>query len=420
MAIYTQYGRYLKAKQFKNELDIAGDTYMVFGLGNPQWDKDSDNQGIKVAPYNLEVATDNTSQFYDLGMHQYFQQPDVDSSGAMSVTTSCSVENSIPSGYGDDSEWIGSPSSLYMHKCRRLIPPFPCTWIYDDSDKDILIVGDGDESVTVKQSDYQDYYITRESETNDFLLSKSGESDTKAATQPADTDIAIQYFTEMYLRGKALQNGITAPVGLIGAVKCNVDFVKDIGGESDNTYTGNIDQFWYGDRYWQIVRPHDDEDGYTIDDYIHDDDISAKSKLYNNQTVYPHHLIITATVNPRVLCAELSIDRYLVPRHIGIFTRKRTTDEPGPLYYRADEYIFNFGQYVKNGDAWSPSVPSALEDKMLNFTLPCDLHVKATSESSAVNYQTPKGEFEFLLNDYIRGQIRELHSIDRFGYVIGF
>ena len=77
----------------------------------------------------------------------------------------------------------------------------------------------------------------------------------------------------------------------------------------------------------------------------------------------------SATVNPRILCEELNIDQYLVPRQIAIFTRKKpfkanTVDgssyieadvdesgnyyakyEEGPLYYRANEYVFNFGQY---------------------------------------------------------------------------
>jgi hypothetical protein len=86
--------------------------------------------------------------------------------------------------------------------------------------------------------------------------------------------------------------------------------------------------------------------------------------------------------------------------------------EPGNQYYRAYENEFNFGQYWwSDGEVPADHVPAIGE--LLNFTLKC----KVPGEG---NLMTPRGEFKFLLNDYIRGQVRERHSIDRFGYVVGF
>ena len=39
------------------------------------------------------------------------------------------------------------------------------------------------------------------------------------------------------------------------------------------------------------------------------------------------------------------------------------------------------------------------------------------------NYDDPSlndGEFKLLLHDYIKGQIRENHSIEKIGYIVGF
>ena len=151
--------------------------------------------------------------------------------------------------------------------------------------------------------------------------------------------------------------------------------------------------------------------------------------------------MFNATVNPRTLCEELNIDQYLVPRQIAIFTRKKsfkanTVDgsiyieagvddsgnyyakyEEGPLYYRANEYIFNFGQY---SEVELEAFRKNFGNKILNFTLPCDCGTVEGPGAVAIPYKTPNGEFKFLLNDYIRGQVRTRHSIDRFGYVVGF
>jgi hypothetical protein len=224
----------------------------------------------------------------------------------------------------------------------------------------------------------------------------------------------------MYIRGRAYTAEITnPPVGLLGAIKCNIEFAKDIGGENDKLYTGSINQFWYGDRYWQTVNPDENEAISINSGYI-----EAGESHEINQDIYPHHLIFTATVSPRLLCEELNIDQYIVPRQIAIYTKKRkpvlaadgndvkdiknygTNNSPlimyedGPLYYRAYENKFNFMQY----DEYS-------RDDCLNFTLRCDC---------GNNYITPSGDFKFILNDYIKGHARERHSADRFGYVVGF
>lgn len=437
MAIYTNYGRYLKAKLFKEMLDEQNDTYMLFGIGNPQWDDTTDTNGqdITIAPYNTDIATYGTSsdnQFFDDNTNIWFQEKD----SGDSIKIEQAIKNGKPNcDYSinpptyTNGEWIGtgSDTGLYMYKCRRLIPSFPCIWQnYSDGDnKKILDCTISDTPTEINQNNYHQYYITKELDNNYYVKNQSG-AVSDIVAMPADSELKIQYFTEMYIRGRALKNNIKVPVGLLGAVKCNIDFVKDIGTDTEKQYVGNIDQFWYGDRYWQIVRPDDSD----IDNYIHDNINEPGNELYNNQEIYPHHLIFTATVNPRSLCDELKIDQNLVPRQIAIFTRKKQAGVTAPLFYRAYENIFNFGQYTATeATAIAASLPSQDVNTILNFTIPSTFD-KATGDNNTYknlhgetaehSYTTPNGEFKFLLNDYIRGQVRENHSIDRFGYVISF
>ena len=279
-----------------------------------------------------------------------------------------------------------------MDKCKNLIPPFPCIWKYDDTTNVIT-------SPAVKQSEYRNYYITHpDSDYSLFYIGSTSGIPAEQTIQMPTDDLEKQYFAELYLRGKAYTADIITPVGLLGAVKCDISFVKDIGTEADNLYTGGINQFWYGDRYWQIVNPDDSD----LDNYINDDPVGDRA----NQEIYPHHLIFTATVNPRVLCAELAIDKYIVPRQIAIYTRRITGNNHRKNYYRVYENIFNFGQYATPNDM-DAAAPTGGE--FLDFTLPC-----------TVDGRSYGGDFRFILNDYIRGQIRDDHSVDRFGYVVGF
>ena len=407
MAIYTNYARYLKAKQFKEFLEEQGDIYMLFGLGNPEWDDLESSQNVlPIAPYNMSVTKKLETQFADTHWAQY----------CCSADNSQSYKVEIDTGLHD----------TYADKCKNLIPAFPCIWQYSDDDKDTI--------AGKKQSEYQDYYIIHDN--NKYYLKQLSNSATLSEIPFPTTNIKEQqYFAELYLRGKALNfsfpdaawrtpDGETGSLtfvnktiaGLLGAIKCDVSFVKDIGDDSNNKYSGKASQFWYGDRYWEIVEPDDTH----LENYISSEVQSGISYKYtdDSQIIYPNHLIITATVNPRKLCEELNIDQAIVPRQIAIYTRRKLSTDLPPNEYRVGEYLFNFGQYSIDQlpDATSTFTPTKnAREKVLNFTLPC----KTGTGSNQTEY--PNGEFKFVLHDYIKGSVREdKHAIDRFGYVIGF
>ena len=378
MAIYTNYGRFLKAKLFKEMLQEQGDTYMLLGLGNPKWDVSDSGQQIPIAPYNTSIISQggtSDNQFYDDHLCAAFTYMNGGSSNVENALSNSIIQNTT--------------SGSYLDKCKNLNPPFPCFWDYNES----ITIND----TNISSTNYSSHYIVKE-DTN-YVLKNSGQPP-QQVTIPSIDKIDAQYFAELYLRGKALSTlkGVKAPVGLLGAVKCSIDYVKDIGSTDDN-YEGLANQFWYGDRYWEIVNPDESD----LDNYISEDIVS--------QDIYPHHLVFTATLNPRTLCSELAIDKCIVPRQIMICTRKKPDSSTGIKNlnkYRAYENYFNFGQYTKSD--WEAI--SDDNNKKLCFTLPC-----TAGES---NNAFPSGDFKIILNDYIRGQVRNDHSVDRFGYVIGF
>ena len=407
MAIYTQYGRYLKAKQFKEMLEDKYEAYMLFGLGNPKWIDNSENQPMPFGPHNTNILlyeTSTANQFYDDKVQQWF------------------TDNNTPEQFVSYSK----PMTEYARKVAELLPVFPAIWYkhpvpteQDDPTSDMFTISNDIEIDLMK---YQNYYIQKGDDgKGDQALylrnvTKTGIND---VINIPSTPIAKMYFAELYLRGLAIKNNIKAPVGLLGAAKCSLSLVRDLGID-DSNYTGLQNQFWYGDRYWEIVNPNDD----ALESYI-----KYKGNTSGVAEYYPTHLLFTSMINPRNLCDDLNIDNCIAPQQLAIYIRKKhyNTDigayENGSHYYRVDgNNIFNFGQYNANDIGtltYHTSTRSYRSDMLgksvFNFTLPDKNHI--------YDYNDPNmndGEFKLLLHDYIKGQIRETHSIERVGYIIGF
>ena len=418
MAIYTQYGRYLKAKQFKEMLEDKYEAYMLFGLGNPKWTDSNENQPMPFGPHNTNILLYETStenQFYDANVQQYFTDGDI-------------TEQFVS---------YSKPNTEYARKVAELLPVFPAIWYKYEPPKDqepqpqpqtdmFTISND----INIDLMEYQKYYIKHNGDNFRLYKINDNPGGINNVTIPS-TPIAKMYFAELYLRGLAIENSIKAPVGLLGAIKCNLSLVRDLGVD-ESKYTGLQSQFWYGDRYWEIVNPNDT----SLEDYIKYKDESGNLSTSGVAEYYPTHLLFTSMINPRNLCDDLNIDNCIAPQQLAIYIRKKhyNTDtnayENGKPYYRVDgNNIFNFGQYtadyIKDYNIKYDQVARAYKlqgtDKPLNskyifnFTLPDKNH--------KYNYDDPKlndGEFKLLLHDYIKGQIRENHSIEKIGYIVGF
>lgn len=420
MAIYTQYGRYLKAKQFKEMLEDKYEAYMLFGLGNPKWTDSGENQPMPFGPHNTNILLEDNStdnQFYDANVQQYF-------------TDTNTAEQFVS---------YSKPITEYARKVAELLPVFPAIWYKhpvpanegDPTSDMFTISNDSNDDINIDLMKYQNYYIQLGGD-GFHLKDVTNPAFDKKVNIPS-TPIAKMYFAELYLRGLAIENHIMAPVGLLGAIKCNLSLVRDLGTD-ESKYTGLQSQFWYGDRYWEIVNPNDT----SLEDYIKYKDESGNLSTSGVAEYYPTHLLFTSMINPRNLCDDLNIDNCIAPQQLAIYIRKKhyNTDinayENGKPYYRVDgNNIFNFGQYTADSikeynikyiqAARAYQLSHTDKNKPLNkkyifnFTLPDKNH--------KYNYDDPKlndGEFKLLLHDYIKGQIRENHSIEKIGYIIGF
>lgn len=380
MAIYTQYGRYVKAKLLKDKLEQVG-TYMLFGFGNPRWDSTEPeiHQDMPTAPYNIACLSSDQAMFVDNNLQTY-----------------CDNQNASVSQLIID----GAPSSNYFVKCKELIPPFPSLW--SGSGNVALVTFDNEGTdFPISQNDYYKYYIKKleneQSEYTYLLCDYTDVATTVKIKKPTDLK-DMQYFTELYLRGKAHTAGYKHIPGFLGMARCDVSFVRDLGSD-ESAYTGDINQFWFGDRYWEKVDPLEV-------------DIDSDIGTGESNKIYPHHLLIACSVNPGQLCTELMVDSGISMRQFAIVNRKlpATNSSLDKTTYRVGDYIFNFGQYTD-------SELSLLDkNKIVDFTLPCEIDGNTYGKLSNVD-----NRFEYLLHDYMIGTIKtDKRQVDRFGYVVGF
>lgn len=396
MAIYTNYGRFLKAKQFKDSLESAGDTYMVFGIGDPSWD--SNRLSMPIASYDsvsLRKPDDaDTNQFFDNKICQYI--------------LSSNFSKTLVNG----GQITGTDHWVYEY--QKLMPPFPCLW--KGEDEDVVLSIDGTD---IKKNEFHLYYI----KSNGTLFSLYKQDVAQPIVEDFDyavitDDVSREYFAELYLRGLCVDKWLIVP-GLIGAVRCKIEFAKDIGFD-DSRYTGAVNQLYYGDRYWETVQDSDIASYY--DEYLN------KHRVSEDEDVnYPTHLLVTALINPGYFVNNLNIDQNLCARQIAIYTSERSGDLPGPVYYRPGEYLFNFGQYCKEkvGDEWKwvprygtdHTISAEDESKVLDFTIPYKLDENG-SRIYPLSEESKK--FNFVLHDYILGNRRDKQSADRVSYIIGF
>lgn len=399
MAIYTNYGRFLKAKQFKDSLESAGDTYMVLGIGDPTWD--NDRLSMPLASYDATSIRNpdsaDTNQFFDDKVCQYI------------------LSNNYSKVLVDCGNIVGTDHWVYNYK--KLLPPFPCLWKTTNSDEVVLTIDD----VSIKKNEFHLYYI--KTNNNSFSLYKQQDNTSIIVKDSFDyttikDDLSREYFAELYLRGLSVDKWLVVP-GLLGAVRCKIEFAKDIGFD-ESRYTGSVNQLFYGDRYWEII-PDSDVSSY-YDEYLLNHTIQSDEDVN-----YPTHLLITALINPGYLVNNLSIDQSLCARQIAIYTSNRSEELPGPMYYRSGEYLFNFGQYCKKqigsewkwvprfGDEDSHTITDADDDKVLDFTVPFNIdndRIYPLSKESK--------KFNFVLHDYILGNRRDKQSADRISYIVGF
>ena len=367
MGIYTDYGRFVKAKQFKKYCESEGGIWFLFSMGSPRWDVSYQDSNLNYRPdvptsaptaftslyrwFSSYKEGDLLPQEYSLLDRSFIIQDDLtpvspiptdqdlkdDAETVPSDDYAPSISKYIPTGqniqsYLWDQSYIETPIDQYQ---SPFIPPVPVSYSIDWMDK-----------LTECLSHYNDFSNLPDPSPEEY---------------------------EVYAYAKHFQEGSAAvPLGFLAMKKASVYYVEPV--EDPDTEEG-LKIFKYGSHYWRIV---------------------PLSEI--SPTKLPHHLLITVNVFPNDLNLSTVVEQELLVRQLTVAKLPVLSDLDGRTLLRRSDIVFSYDGF---------------------FTVLGRVKIPFLCTETSVQSDSPD-TMEILINDFFTGRKRDVQQTDRYGYIIGF
>ena len=473
MGIYTDYGRFQKAREFKNYCNSGAGIWFAFCMGSPRWDylvtkelldssTDIPNvppsspaaftplyrwfasykKGEDISPedltpellqpqemslldrsYAIPSVTDTQGKIWpDNSTVEIEAKQDIpDTTLSPSISTlqdtllSSQSKNLEPSDI-DTNLWDLDPSNrntdLYT---SPFIPAFPTTYTKDWTD---IITKAQQELVSSTDKLYLFYKSGVQHELNDSW------------DEPNDST-KFESWAYMYHLSQTRtdstgtnpnESPTQRPLGLYSFIQGQARFVEPI----DETEAGssNIAAFKYGSHYWRIVS----------EENIQSDHL-------------PHHILLTVSVFPNELSDSSIVENKLPVRQVSVFKFPDCVLEQIPELIPAEGGTVNRRYQVLKRDRFrllcgnepyptvpkpSKSSPTATENtpkwdtsegkRQVYLPFNCDNPLDPNPESETPDSTDVdlRGSIEMLINDFMTARVKDVQQTDRYGYIIGF
>lgn len=405
MGIYTDYGRFVKARQFKDWCNAGAGIWFGFGIGSPTWDKivtDTNGNGRPNVPpsspnlYSPLYRWFSSVRSEETGTADYVLKPQ-----EMSLLDR-SYWGTTQDLYPDDqtvkNEAATNPDENYSPLVEFFSEPhtllscdFEIPYLPNDDEYRILFP-----QVPAFPLSYG----------NDWAdLADNFPSSFDPSNEPTDPEqyesFAYNYHLN-YSKTNLSDNKFGAPVGLLAFIQGSAHFVEPIEEEepSSSSSIENLRKFKYGNHYWRIVQ----------DNGLEDPDGDRK---------LPHHILLTVSVFPNELAQSSLVERELPVRQVSVFKFPDTMvsslgldqtplprssqiirrDKINMVYSKLDSE--NLTPSNNSGDSSVKNIP------FHGFT-PLDPN----------NSTSPT--IEMIINDFMTARKRDVQQTDRYGYIIGF
>ena len=473
MGIYTDYGRFQKAREFKDYCNSGAGVWFAFSMGSPRWDKLIHKTIDGVTTDVLNVPPSQPSSYTPL--YRWFESykgsdlqvqefslidrsfcDSCPSTGTTGYTTGTFPTNSViennkdvlPPQDSNGNEGEYTPSVCLLDQSRVAsatnnalntsnsieqyswntdptkinslfyptpsLPAFPVSYTQDwktiiDEAKSNLVSGG-----------------------NLFLYYMPGATSTNDSWQEPNDSTKFESWSYLYHLSQTRTNSSNQspnkisscrPLGLYSFIKGQARFVEPVSEEMAQEST--ISTFKYGSHYWRIVP---------------DANITADN--------LPHHILLTVSVFPNELSDSSIVERYLPVRQVSVFKfpdcileqiPELEQSNPSRRYQVLKRDRFNI---IRGNDTY-PDISTvkdvAWEDGRQIY-LPFYFDDPAyTDPDYPDQYKNPylspnppnkivggvesirlRGTIEMLINDYMTARTRDVQQTDRYGYIIGF
>lgn len=381
MGIYTDYGRFQKAREFKNYCNSDAGIWFGFGLGSPRWDDLVEDSNGNLVPNCPPSAPNPYSPVYR-NFVSYKGSSLVQQEFAL-IDRSFTYDQLDPSIIPTDQEIIDNADTYPQEEYEPCIIPFDGTaqyWLdqYKESPNSYFPTSALPMFPVAYQHDW-DSYITN--------------YDSSVQPEPIDPSQFESYSYNLHL-----QEGYdcTLPVGLLAFIQGSAVFVEPIEGEPSGSPSESLRTFKYGAHYWRIV---------------------PDSEITYNKL--PHHVLLTVSVFPNELHNSAVVEQSLCVRQVSVWKFPTSIYQDRPeLDPTSQNPVPRSSQVVQRKDLniqrTDPSTGVETPHISGKFNLPINCMRPLNPNDS----EHPTAEM--LINDYMTARKRDVQQTDRYGYIIGF
>lgn len=386
MGIYTDYGRYMKARNFRQWAMSGAGIWFGFGIGSPRWDFQVSN-GVQPVP---NVPTSAPAAFTSL--YRWFTSyKGIDpNTGDLNASEYALI----------DTSYIEDDATL------QPLSPIPTKPTNAEIKQDYETVPTDELSVGVQ------YLTTSGGVSIDNHLWDSTAPSVSQMNYPSpfmppfpagymhDWDVLKQYYNatpqlppsdpseyEAYAYWTHFNDSILNPLGFLAFIQGAVHFVEPLDGDVAQSPENTLKTFKYGANHWRIV---------------------PESEISLNKL--PHHVLLTVNVFPNDLSEDDIAEQYLHVRQVSVFKFPDSVLNDIPAL--ALDNIPRSAQVLRRKDCWftantlHPFPPSGVTRIPYGFD--------AAPSTGSSQYA------EMLINDYMTARIRTVQQTDRYGYIVGF
>lgn len=386
MGIYTDYGRFMKAREFKNWCNSGAGIWFGFGMGSPRWDYEvllpDGTRSKPNVPSSSPAAYTPLYRWFakykdsdwdgseDILAQQEY--PFIDGSAIIETEEAPATTPTLKTNtelFNDALTFPPSDNSLSPSLNFLSDSTTITQHVWEDSDKETPTPYYPSPSIPVFP---QSYYNDWKSHLSDY-----GGTEPSIPTDPSRYSV---YSYNKYFYGV---DGRNVPLGFLSFIQGKALFVEPVDGED---LTNSLKTFKYGAHYWRIVP---------------DSEISP--------THLPHHILLTVNVFPNELILDSIAERFLLVRQVSVFKF--------PDYLESDLHLDlsplpRSNQVIRAKDINFKYLGDSDVSGKINIPFNC------SDVLDPNNTENPTAEI--LINDFMSGRKRDVQQTDRYGYIIGF
>ena len=420
MGIYTDYGRFMKAREFKNWCNSGAGIWFGFSIGSPRWDELVTPVGGNSRPFvppsqpaaytplyrwhrQYKADKDNAhdwASLYDLQpqemelLDRSFGTDEAPSGSGL--TPPCYPDNAqIKNDPDCPTDYMSPAINVYHNDLETLetflwqgmdtptrqypspfIPPFPVSYRKD--------------------------WISRDDSTGiipDYIVADRGGFD--PSIEPTDSSQYLSFAYNYHIYKGIHQIGgqpvSEVPLGLLSFIQGSAQFVEPLEREESDTPLDTIRTFKYGSHYWRIVQD---------------------SQIDRNNL--PHFVLLTVSVFPNELALSSLVENQLPVRQVTVFKFPDSLVQTLILNMtplpRSSQVLRRERINIVTRDPSTGNPSYQYSDGNPDGIVNIPIHCQNPLDPNLQNSDTA----EMLINDYMTARKRDVQQTDRYGYIIGF